>query len=41
MTWVDLLQALKEFIEHAIADLIMPTRIQAKGEEQSYRTADV
>ena len=41
MTWVDLLQALKEFIEHAIADLIMPTRIQAKGEEQSYRAADV
>lgn len=41
MTWVDLLQALKEFIESVTADLIMPTRVQTKDEEQSERAAEV
>ena len=41
MTWVDLLQALADFIKEKTADLIMPTRVQGKNEEQGYRAADV
>ena len=33
MTWNDLLQALKEFIEQAVKDLKFPVRIQSKAEE--------
>lgn len=41
MNWVDLLQALADFIGEKTADLIMPIRVQAKDEEQKYRAADV
>lgn len=41
MTRVDLLQALKKFTEEATANLILPTRIQNKGEEQGYRAPEV
>ena len=33
MTWNELLQALKEFIENAIKDLLLPIRAQTKEEE--------
>ena len=41
MTWCDLLEALKLFIREKTKDLIMPTRVQSKNEEQGYRAADV
>lgn len=36
-----LLKALKAFTEDALSDLILPTRIQSKDEEQQYRAPDV
>ena len=38
---VALMEALKEYTEEAEKDLLLPTRIQAKGEEQKYRPPDV
>lgn len=36
MTWNELLQALKEFIEDAIKDLLLPIRAQTKDEEADF-----
>ena len=36
MTWNDLLQALKEFIQEAIKDLLLPIRAQSKEDEELF-----
>lgn len=36
VTWIELLQALKEFIEEAIKDLKLPMRAQSKENEAAY-----
>ncbi len=36
VTWNDLLQALKEFIENAIKDLLLPIRAQSKEDERLF-----
>jgi len=41
MTRVGLLKTLKAFTETAIAELVMPVRMQKGDTEQEYRTADV
>lgn len=41
MTRLDLLEALSVFTRRVTADIIMPTKVQKKGEEQLFRAADV
>ena len=41
MTRLVLLECLRDFTKEATRELIMPTKIQQKGEEQAFRTADV
>jgi len=41
MTPSDLLVQLKSFTEAATSELIMPTKVQSKDEEQGYRAADI
>ncbi len=36
VTWNELLQALKEFIENAIKDLLLPIRAQSKEDETEF-----